>query len=227
MFRNKLVSTTLLVAGFLPLTASNQTVPETQLDALLKLAPAVNAPALETALTALHRLEATGARVRSDALLLIDYSKPSTEPRLWVFDLAHGRLLFQELVAHGRNSGANYASHFSNAPNSLMSSLGVFLTGDTYIGKHGLSLRLEGMEKGINDNSMERGIVMHSADYVSSVLADREGRLGRSWGCPAVRPAIAHKLIEAVKGGVLMLAYYPEKAWLRASALAGPAPHAS
>jgi len=216
--RIKLVLITLLVAGFLPGTAADLPGTEThpsagaQLTAFLKEAPTVSAQALQTALTALHRLEAAGAHVRSDALMLIDYSKPSTEPRLWVFDLAHSRLLFQELVAHGRNSGLNYANRFSNAPNSLMSSLGVFLTGDTYIGKHGLSLRLDGMQKGINDNSLERGIVIHSADYVSPAVANREGRLGRSWGCPAVRPEVAQKLIEAVKGGVMVLAYYPGSA---------------
>ena len=227
MSRTRLFSSALLVAGFLPYSVSSQPTSETELDALLKQAPTVSAQALETAITALHRLEATGARVRTDALMIIDYSKPSTEPRLWVFDLAHSRVLFHELVAHGRNSGNNYASHFSNAPNSLMSSLGVFLTGDTYMGKHGLSLRLEGVEKGINDNSMERGIVIHSADYVSAAMASREGRLGRSWGCPAVRPEIASKLIDAVKGGVLMLAYYPEQSYLQASALAGQAAHTS
>ena len=102
-----------------------------------------------------------------------------------------------------------------------MTSLGAFLTGDTYIGKHGLSLRLNGLEKGVNDNCMERAIVMHAAAYVSDSLARTQGRIGRSWGCPAVRPEISRHLIEALQGGTLVLAYYPDRSWLRISKLAG------
>jgi hypothetical protein len=103
-----------------------------------------------------------------------------------------------------------------------MSSLGVFLTADTYIGKHGLSLRLRGLEKGVNDQSMERAIVIHAAEYVSERVGRREGRLGRSWGCPAVRPEVSRQLIETVQGGALLLAYYPENSWLQTSKLASP-----
>jgi hypothetical protein len=174
-------------------------------------APHINPLALQTALTALKRLQASGQSVRSDVLMVIDYSRPSTQRRLWVFDLKQAGLLFEELVAHGRNSGDDRAVRFSNEPGSLMSSLGLFLTRDTYIGKHGLSLRLQGLEKGINDNSLERAIVIHAADYVSEGIAQRAGRIGRSWGCPAVRPAISRKLIETVQGGALLLAYYPGK----------------
>lgn len=174
-------------------------------------APHINPLALQTALTALKRLQASGQRVRTDVLMVIDYSKRSTERRLWVFDLKRTGLLFEELVAHGRNSGDDRAVRFSNEPGSLMSSLGLFLTRDTYIGKHGLSLRLQGLEKGVNDNSLDRAIVIHAADYVSEGIAQRSGRIGRSWGCPAVRPAISRKLIEAVQGGALLLAYYPGK----------------
>jgi hypothetical protein len=102
-----------------------------------------------------------------------------------------------------------------------MSSLGAFLTGDTYLGAHGLSLRLQGLEKGVNDNSMERAIVIHAADYVNDRVGRSKGRLGRSWGCPAVRPEIARRLIETVQGGALLLAYYPEKFWPRTSGLEG------
>jgi len=188
--------------------------------ALLKLAPRLAPQALEAALTALKRLQATGTKVRADVLTVIDYTKPSTERRLWVFDLVHTRILFEELTAHGKNSGDNQAVRFSNAPNSLMSSLGAFLTGDTYIGKHGLSLRLQGLEKGFNDNSMERAIVIHAAAYISDAIARNKGRIGRSWGCPAVRPEISRRLIEAVRGGTLVLAYYPDRSWLRNSKLA-------
>jgi L,D-transpeptidase catalytic domain len=193
----------------------------TQFDALLKQAPRLAPQALGAALTALRRLSASGAKVRSDIVTVIDYTKPSTERRLWVFDLAHTRVLFDELAAHGKNSGDNQAMRFSNAPDSLMTSLGVFLTGDTYIGKHGLSLRLEGLEKGFNDNSMARAIVIHAADYVSDAIASAKGRIGRSWGCPAVRPEISRPLIQTLQGGTVVLAYYPDSAWMRNSKLAG------
>jgi len=195
--------------------------PNLQIDALLKLAPRLAPQALEAALTALKRLSASGANVRSDVVTVIDYSRPSTEHRMWVFDLAHARVLFDELAAHGKNSGDNQPLRFSNAPDSLMSSLGVFLTGDTYIGKHGLSLRLQGLEKGFNDNCMARAIVIHAADYVSDVIAAAKGRIGRSWGCPAVRPEISRPLIETLRGGSLILAYYPDSGWMRNSKLAG------
>lgn len=200
-----------LMANFTPAIASNiPQVNNTQFSEFRKLAPRLAPQALQAAFAALGRLQASGAHVRADVLTVIDYSKPSTEPRLWVLDLAHTRVLFEELTAHGKNSGDNLATRFSNAPNSLMTSLGAFLTGDTYIGKHGLSLRLQGLEKGINDNSMARAIVIHAADYVNDTLARSKGRIGRSWGCPAVRPEISRQLIEAVRGGSLVLAWYPE-----------------
>jgi L,D-transpeptidase catalytic domain len=212
-----------LLANPVPLSAASAgpAWSETQLGALLKLAPRLAPQALEAALTTLKRLQVSGAKVRSDIITVIDYTKPSTERRLWVFDLAHSRVLFEELTAHGKNSGDNQAVRFSNAPNSLMTSLGAFLTGGTYIGKHGLSLRLEGLEKGVNDNSMERAIVIHAAAYVSDPLARIKGRIGRSWGCPAVRPEISRRLIETVQGGTLVLAYYPDRNWLQNSKLAG------
>jgi hypothetical protein len=189
------------------------------LQALSKLAPRLTPQALETALTALKRLQTNGAKVRSDVLTVIDYTKPSTERRLWVFDLIQKRVLFEELVAHGKNSGDNQAETFSNAPESLMTSLGVFLTGGAYIGRHGLSLRLEGLEKGINDNAMSRAIVIHGANYVSDAIAKAKGRIGRSWGCPAVRSEIASRLIKILQDGSLVIAYYPDRSWLQASKL--------
>ena len=212
-----------LIANTGPLSAVPAPVQssESRFLALLKLAPRLSPQALEAGLNALKRLQGTGTKVRADVLTVIDYTKPSTERRLWVFDIAHTRVLFEELTAHGKNSGDNQAVRFSNAPNSLMTSLGAFLTGDTYIGKHGLSLRLKGLEKGVNDNSMERAIVIHAAAYISDVIARSKGRIGRSWGCPAVRPQISRRLIEAVQGGTLVLAYYPDRFWLRNSKLAG------
>lgn len=165
----------------------------------------------------MQRVSDLGINARLDRLLLIDYTKPSTEPRFWVFDLNAGKVLFRELVAHGKNTGGNMAVRFSNTPGSLMSSLGVFLTANTYFGKHGYSLRLRGLEEGINDKSMERAIVLHPASYVSEAIVAKLGRLGRSWGCPAVRPEIARQLIDAVRDGAVLFAYYPDEKWLRSS----------
>jgi hypothetical protein len=148
---------------------------------------------------------------------VIDFSRPSTQKRLWVYDLRSRALLFHEHVAHGRGSGANMASSFSNVPESYQSSLGLFRTGEAYVGKHGLSLRLDGLERGINDRARERAIVIHGADYVNATTAQAQGRLGRSLGCPAVRPEIAKPLIDAVKEGGLLFAYYPEQSWLEGS----------
>lgn len=191
---------------------------------LERLAPALSPRAVEAALTALRRLHAAGVPVRSDVLAVLDFSKPSSQHRLFVFDLIHPRVLFEELAAHGRNSGENRAVRFSNEASSLMSSLGVFVTGDTYTGKHGLSLRLEGLEKGINDNTLKRAIVIHPAAYVSEALAKSKGRIGRSWGCPAIRPEISRQLIETIKDGTVLLAWYPDPVWLRTSRLAAADP---
>lgn len=152
-------------------------------------------------------------------LSVIDFSRPSTEPRLWVFDLASHSLLFEELVAHGRNTGDNLATAFSNRSGSHMSSLGVFRTAESYVGANGYSLRLDGLEPGFNDLARDRAIVIHGASYVSPEIARAQGRLGRSLGCPAVRPAIARDLIDRIRGGSLVFAYYPDSDWLAQSRL--------
>jgi hypothetical protein len=150
-------------------------------------------------------------------LTVIDYSRASTEPRLWVLDLVRERVIFEELVAHGRGSGENYATRFSNAEGSHQTSLGLFRTADTYVGSNGYSLRLDGLEPGVNDRARERAIVMHGAPYVSDFQLRAVGRLGRSHGCPALRPAIARTLIDTIKQGSLVFAYYPDTRWLQAS----------
>jgi L,D-transpeptidase-like protein len=150
-------------------------------------------------------------------LTLIDYSLPSTTPRLWVFDLGTGKLLFNELVAHGRNSGDNMATQFSDAMESRETSLGLFRTADTYVGHNGYSLRLDGLEPGFNGHARERAIVMHGAAYVDANTAKANGRLGRSWGCPALREAVARQVIDTVRGGGVIFSYYPDPAWLKAS----------
>lgn len=150
-------------------------------------------------------------------LTVIDYSMPSTSKRLWVIDLTRRKILFNELVAHGVNSGDTYPSAFSNVVGSRQTSLGLFRTDEPYYGRHGLSLRLSGLEPGVNDRARERAIVIHGAEYVNEQTARAQGRLGRSLGCPAVRPAIAGRLIDAVKEGGLIFAYYPDPAWLNQS----------
>lgn len=150
-------------------------------------------------------------------LTLIDYSRPSTAPRLWVLDLARGEVLFHTHVTHGRNSGVVRAVAFSNVPESKQSSLGLFRTDETYEGQHGYSLRLVGLEAGVNDLAYSRNIVIHGADYATANFASRHGRLGRSWGCPALDPALNRSVIDTIRGGSALFAYYPDAHWLASS----------
>jgi len=154
---------------------------------------------------------------KQQILTIVNYDQPSTNPRLYVFDLKSNNLLFKELVAHGKNSGGNVPTSFSNSPSSLKSSLGVFLTENTYIGHHGYSLKLAGLEKGFNDMAAAREIVVHAANYVSGAFAQAHGRLGKSWGCFAVNPSIASSLISTIKDGTLIFAYYPDQNYLSRS----------
>jgi hypothetical protein len=153
----------------------------------------------------------------SPLLTIIDYSLPSTERRLWVLDLVRQRVLFQEFVAHGRNTGENFAEEFSNQPGSLQSSLGLFRTEETFQGRHGLSLRLTGLEAGFNDRAYERAIVLHGASYVNRSFIAQHGRLGRSWGCPVVDRAVNQRIIDRIKDGTALFVYYPDDEWLRES----------
>ncbi|CAI8819347.1 L,D-transpeptidase-like protein [Pseudomonas sp. IT-P12] len=184
--------------------------------ALIKAAPQADAKVINLAVRASQCSIAQGA-APVQRLAVIDYSLPSTQQRLWVFDLKKRKLLFHELVAHGRNSGENMAVNFSNQNESFATSLGLYRTQQSYVGQNGYSLRMEGLEPGFNDNAFDRAIVIHGAPYVSPVLARANGRIGRSLGCPAVRPAIAHKLIDSMKGGQLLFSYYPDQRWLKTS----------
>ena len=177
----------------------------------------VPADVLKLAIGAITCAVNSGALEMPPTLTLIDYSKPSTEPRLWVFDLATGEMLFEELVAHGKNTGENMAQSFSDEVNSRQSSLGLFRTADTYTGSNGYSLRLDGLEPGFNSHARERAIVMHGAPYVSGAFVAAQGRIGRSWGCPALRTAIAAKVIDTIRGGGVVFSYYPDSNWLRTS----------
>ncbi|TPD71045.1 murein L,D-transpeptidase catalytic domain family protein [Stenotrophomonas maltophilia] len=189
---------------------------------LARTAPKADRRVLQLAAHAMRcALQRPELGVSSERLSVIDYSRPSTEPRMWVFDLARQRLLFEEWVAHGRNSGENRTEHFSNRDGSFMSSIGAFTAQETYMGGNGYSLRLAGLEPGFNDRARERAIVIHGAPYVNPSTAQLQGRLGRSLGCPAVRLSVAKPLIDALRGGTMVFAYYPDKDWLKHSQLLG------
>jgi len=214
-----LLLATVLLAISLPASATcSDAAPSSVLDALTRQAPGLKASVLRMAIDAEQCAAQKGLVKRADLLTVIDYSIPSSQPRLFVFNLVTKKLLFRELVAHGKNSGDDQASFFSNEPGSLATSLGLFVTADTYDGHNGYSLRLKGLEEGFNDMAWDRAIVMHGASYVSSEAIKVLGRLGRSWGCPAVAPTIAHKIIDTIRGGSAIFAYYPEKDWLTKSA---------
>jgi len=141
-----------------------------------------------------------------------------------VLDLAHGEVLFHELVAHGAGSGDNYATRFSNTVDSRQTSLGLFRTAGTYEGGNGYSLKLQGLEPGFNDRAEQRNIVMHGAWYVSAEHARQHGRLGRSWGCPALPLEDARPVIDKIKGGTFVFSYAPDTAWLRTASTASTCP---
>jgi len=173
---------------------------------------------LAMALDAVTCARARGVSGKNGLLTVIDYSLPSTEPRLWVLDLGSGKVLFHELVAHGAGSGDKFATRFSNVNDSRATSLGLFLTGDTYEGGNGYSLKLKGLDPGINDRAEERHIVMHGAWYVSADHARQYGMLGRSWGCPALSAAEAKPVIDTIKGGSFVFSYSgADTAWRKAS----------
>lgn len=143
-------------------------------------------------------------------LTIIDFSKKSSQKRLWIVDLANNKLLFHTLVAHGQGSGMDMATSFSNQPDSHQSSLGFYVTSDTYQGKHGLSMRLEGMDKGFNTNAKDRAVVIHGADYVSESFVKTHGRLGRSHGCPALPTDLTKTIINVIKGQTCLFINGPE-----------------
>lgn len=146
---------------------------------------------------------------RKDFLTIIDFSLSSRVKRLWIIDMAQNKIVFNSLVAHGKNSGEDYANQFSNKNESNKSSLGFYATGEVYQGKHGLSLKLDGLEKGVNDNARQRAIVIHGADYVSDNFLKNHSRLGKSHGCPAVPMGLSKKIIETIKDKSCLFIYHP------------------
>lgn len=190
---------------------------DAKLARLSALAPDADRGVLALALAARECAVASGEVAADSRLAVIDYSLPSTARRLWVFDMRDGKLLHHELVAHGRGSGDNYATSFSNQADSHQTSLGLFRTAETYIGGNGYSLRLDGLEPGVNDNARARAIVMHGAWYVDPAVAAKQGRLGRSYGCPALRQQVARVVIDELKERNLLFSYANDAAWLQRS----------
>ena len=176
--------------------------------------------AFEKGITGYYNIKATAnSTIRVPILTIIDFTQKSTEKRLWVIDMVHSKLLYHTLVAHGKNSGEQYAEHFSDDEASNMSSLGFYLTGDIYFGKHGKSLVLDGLENGFNAHAKERSVVMHAADYVSEDFIQKIGRLGRSQGCPALPPDVAPEIINTIADGSCLFIYYPDKQYEESSSL--------
>jgi hypothetical protein len=152
--------------------------------------------------------------IQKDILTLIDFSLSSNTKRLWVIDLATNTVLFHSLVAHGRNTGEEFASAFSNRNSSYQSSLGFYATGEIYQGKHGASLRLDGLEKGVNDNARQRAVVIHGADYVSDSFIQNHKRLGRSLGCPAIPVELTNEIIQTIKDKSCLFIYHPSRSFI-------------
>jgi hypothetical protein len=216
----KLVLSLALALGVLaPITASSNNAVASS--ATFSEIGTLDRDVLDLALGAASCAVRSGAVKSPRTLTVIDYSRPSSRERLWVLDLKTGELLYEELVAHGQGTGADVATKFSNTDESHQTSLGLFVTDTTYVGKNGYSLRLDGLDKGYNDRARDRAIVMHGAPYVNEAFVKANGRLGRSWGCPAVSDAVARELIDRVKGGSLVFAYYPDAQWLKTSKYLG------
>ena len=172
---------------------------------------------MQTALSGYELLQEEHTIDRPEVITIIDFSLPSNQERLWVLDLVEAKVLYHCLVSHGRNSGEIMAENFSNKPCSYASSPGFYTTGETYFGKHGFSLRLNGIENGINDKARERAIVIHGADYVSPAFIEKNGRLGRSLGCPAVPEELSREIIETIKDGTCLFVYAPTESYLSKS----------
>jgi hypothetical protein len=188
----------------------------TQVQHLSSKAPKLNRNVLKLALTAYKNAQRKG-NVKKPVLTVIDYSLPSNKQRMWIFDLKRERLLYNTYVAHGKNSGANVARSFSNKESSKQSSLGTYITKDTYIGHKGYSLNLQGLDRGFNDNAYNRRVVVHGAWYVEPDFIKHAGRAGLSWGCPAIAQTLAKPVINTIKNGSVIFAYFPDKKFLNHS----------
>jgi hypothetical protein len=179
----------------------------------------LNRKAFELAQQGYEKLREQGALLNDGIISIIDFSLPSTEKRLYVVDLKNYQVSYQTYVAHGKNSGGLMANSFSNKPSSNKSSLGFYKTLGTYMGKHGYSLKLQGLEKGINDNAYQRAIVIHGADYVNPNYIPKLGYIGRSQGCPAVASREATPIINTIKDGSCLFIYSPNQVYQTSSSI--------
>jgi hypothetical protein len=200
----------LLVAGFF----LSGVVKADEAALISKLAPKISLSVIQEAVTAMKCAQNHGIGRNASRLAIIDYTIPSRKPRLWVLDLKQQKLLFEEHVAHGQGSGTDVPNAFSDRNGSHQTSLGLFLTDTTYQGGNGYSMRLRGLSKGFNESALRRLIVMHGAAYVNPLAALNMGRLGRSWGCPAVRREVAKPMIDALKEGNFIYSHGPGTAKL-------------
>jgi len=181
---------------------------------MYNLSKHIKMPALEYAFEGYEAFEGS---VKSDRMIIIDFTLPSTEERFFVINPQTGEILFKKLVAHGQGTGDLFAQKFSNKNGSHQSSLGFFKTAETYAGKHGLSLRLDGLERGLNSAARDRAIVIHAADYVSEAFIAQNGYLGRSWGCPALPAEDYEEIINEIAAGTLLLIYHSNLSSLKGS----------
>ena len=183
---------------------------------LSQKAPQLDTKVLKLALTAYEKARHNG-EAKKPILTVIDYSLPSSKQRMWVFNVRQEQLLYHMHVAHGKNSGQDIPKHFSNQMSSKETSLGAYVTKSTYIGSNGYSLNLEGLEKGFNDNAYNRRVVVHGARYVEPGYIKQTGHAGRSWGCPAIAASLSKPLINTIKDGSVVFAYYPDQHYLAQS----------
>ena len=188
-------------------------IPLDQIKRLLQLST-LNEKVIDKVLTT---LQCACHTEHNTIVTIIDYSLPSSKKRLWVFNLKEKKLLFNTYVSHGIKSGVAASSFFSNKYNSKASSIGVYTTEKAYYGRHGLSLKLDGLEQGFNDNAANRAVVMHGGWYVEEDFINKYGRAGRSWGCPALPDQLAASIINTIKNKALFVAYYPSDDWFKKS----------
>lgn len=199
------------------LAAKNTSIDDIAKDIASKTNGGLKPNVVKLAIKAFNKAKKTGVNIKKPIITVIDYTLASTKKRLWVIDLSSKKILYISMVAHGKNSGENYTTSFSNRVNSLQTSIGLFLTKGTYFGHDGYTMRLEGLEKGFNDNAKDRLIVFHGAPYVNEKFASSFGRIGRSWGCPAVEKPLAKPIIDTIKNGSLLFSFYTHKQWLSES----------
>ena len=190
--------------------------PASLVNAIRAQAPNISPRAIETAISAYYHA-AQRHLTHKPIVTIIDYSLPSDVKRLAVANVQTGKVLFYTYVAHGKGSGLKFATHFSNQPGTDASSLGVYLTGSTYYGAHGYSLRLHGLDPQFNGAAYRRDIVIHSAWYVSRTFAQDHGRLGRSWGCFALSAKVESAIVKLIRGATVLVGYYPDPHWLHSS----------